>query len=464
MPLRFFNTLGRKKEIFQPIRAGQVKIYSCGPTVYNFAHIGNLRAFLFADTLVRWLRHGEQMQVQWCMNITDVDDKTISLSQKKFPDPSAKKSLKRLTRHFEEIFFQDLETLGIERDSFCANPRATEFIPQMQDLIRRIFVSGFAKVKDDSVFFDVDKFSKSEKYGVLLPLDLQNLRTGTRTLADETTKDNLQDFALWKAAKPGEPAWDFQLENFQLPGRPGWHIECSAMANSIFSLPFDIHTGGVDLIFPHHENEVAQARAGLSCPTANFWLHNEHLLVDGKKMSKSLGNFFTLPDLLEKGHSAESIRFFLVTNHHRAKLNLTDQSIFAAQNSLEKIRNSLANHDFQHPDSPWFAAKRDQFFAAMRDDLNTPVAIAVLHYILKQPDFSPAVRDFFTLAERVFGVRLFPREFQVPPEIFALAREREIFKQQQDWENADRLRDQISKLGWEIRDGKGDFEIFPLQK
>ena len=315
--LVLFNTLGRKKQPFTPLSPPEVSFYTCGPTVYNYAHIGNFRAYIAADTLRRWLTYGHNYTVKWVLNITDVDDKTIRDSQTQYPQLSPKDALQRFTRHYENIFFEDLAALGIPKSAFFANPRATEYISHMQDLIRSIAKKGFAKEVQGSIFFDVKKWNEANRYGKLLSLDLSALQTGNRSLADEIEKEDVADFALWKAEKPGEPSWDFDFFGKHRPGRPGWHIECSAMEKELFGLPFDIHSGGVDLIFPHHEDEIAQSCCGYGEDPTRFWVHNEHLLVDGKKMSKSLGNFYTLRDLQKKGFSPSAIRFFLATNHYR---------------------------------------------------------------------------------------------------------------------------------------------------
>lgn len=461
MSLHLYNTLSRKEEEFKPIQEGRVKIYSCGPTVYNVPHVGNLRAFIFADTLYRWLKYGEKYQVDWVMNVTDVDDKTIKSSKEQYPEKDPKEALKIFTRHYEDAFFADLEKVGIKKDSFIKNPRATEYIKEMQDLVGEIYKQGYAKIIEGSVFFDVKKYAENKKYGQLLNLDLDSLKSGTRTLADETEKDNLQDFVLWKAKKEGEPSWDYQLDGQDLSGRPGWHIECSAMSCSLLGMPFDIHTGGVDLIFPHHENEIAQAEAGWNIKTANFWAHNEHLLVEGKKMSKSLGNFYVLADLINKGFSADAIRFFFVSNHYRAKVNLSDESLQSAENTLQKIRNQLA---LKKDGTESIANKKEEFKQAMQSDLNTSVAFAVLHEILKGDYKYSEVEEFFREAENIFGLRFFPENKKIPTEIEELAQKRWQAKKDKEFALADNLRAEISDKGYEIRDEGDSYEIMPIKK
>jgi cysteinyl-tRNA synthetase len=476
--LRLFNTLGRAKQEFIPLRDDQVGFYTCGPTVYNYAHIGNFRAYLSADTLRRWLTYGHQHHVRWVLNITDVDDKTIRDSKARYPSLPPMQALNSFTREYEDAFFEDLKSLGIDRTSFFSNPRATEFIPHMQDLIREIAKKGFAKEIDGSVFFDVQKWAQADRYGKLLPLDLSQMKSGTRTLADETTKDDMADFALWKAQKEGEPFWDFDYFGTNLPGRPGWHLECSAMEKEIFGLPFDIHSGGVDLIFPHHEDEIAQSCCGYGCEPTRYWIHNEHLLVDGKKMSKSLGNFYILSDLTQKGHSPEAIRFFLVTNQYRTKLNLTEEGIVAAENSLRKLRNFLQESRrvegvegcLRNDVSSLLDKAKQDFASSMDDDLNTPLAISAVHVLVSQiQKFAPfsfqeqeSILDFFLFVGNVLGVSLLPQEVIIPEEVRLLAEERYAARNNKDWAESDRLRDEICNRGYEVRDRSGGYDLLPL--
>lgn len=461
MTLKLFNTFTRRDEDFKPLNDREVRMYSCGPTVYDYPHIGNLRAFVFADTLYRWLRFGEDYTVKWVMNITDVDDKTIKRSQEEYPKLNPMEALIKFTRRYEEVFFQDLAAFNIERVSFIANPRATDYIAEMKKLILAIAEQGFAKVIEGSVFFDVQKYAAAKRYGCLVNLNLENLQHGTRTLADEIEKEHVQDFALWKAAKAGEPAWDFDFQGENLPGRPGWHIECSAMGEALLGLPFDIHTGGVDLAFPHHENEIAQAEAGWGVQTACFWCHNEHLMVEGAKMSKSLGNFYTLKDLETKGFTSEVIRFFFVSNHYQGKVNLSEESLRAAKNGLERLRNGLmiyAGGDLT------LAEKKAAFVAAMRDNLNTPMAVAVLYDILKGAYIKEEVNDFFAWAEKVFGVRFLPRSIAIPSAVAQMAEARWQAKKNRNFAQADALRQDILAAGYEVRDADDYFEVLPLKK
>ena len=475
--LVLFNTLGRKKQPFTPLSPPEVSFYTCGPTVYNYAHIGNFRAYIAADTLRRWLTYGHNYTVKWVLNITDVDDKTIRDSQTQYPQLSPKDALQRFTRHYENIFFEDLAALGIPKSAFFANPRATEYIPHMQDLIRSIAKKGFAKEVQGSIFFNVKKWNEANRYGKLLSLDLSALQTGNRSLADEIEKEDVADFALWKAEKPGEPSWDFDFFGKHLPGRPGWHIECSAMEKELFGLPFDIHSGGVDLIFPHHEDEIAQSCCGYGEDSTRFWVHNEHLLVDGKKMSKSLGNFYTLRDLQKKGFSPSAIRFFLATNHYRTKLNLTDDGLHAAERVLQKLSHfarlatNVEDGDTRLRDeivTLLDTAYRD-FSSGMDDDLNAPLAIAAVHALVSSVSpLSPfsakeseKLKSFCVFVERVFGVSFSPKQSAVPPKVRELAEKREKARAEKNWALADSLRDEIAALGYTVTDTQNGFELLP---
>ena len=319
--LVLFNTLGRKLAPFRPINPGEARIYACGPTVYNDIHIGNLRSFLVGDLLRRSLRH-LGYRVTHVMNLTDVDDKTIQGAHK------AGVTLTEYTAPFIQTFLRDLETLRIERvERF---PKATDHIPEMIRLIEQLIEKGYAYESDGSVFFSI---AKDEDYGRLSGFDLDQARQGERVASDEYGKEDVRDFVLWKAVKPGEPSWPSPWGD----GRPGWHIECSAMSMKYLGETFDIHCGGVDLIFPHHENEIAQSESATGKPFVHTWLHGEHLIVDGQKMSKSLGNQYTLPDLLGRGCSARALRYLFLSVHYRQKLNFTFESLEGAAGALRRL-------------------------------------------------------------------------------------------------------------------------------
>jgi len=311
--LYLYNTLNRKKEEFKPIDSDRVGIYTCGPTVYNYAHIGNLRSYVFADLLVKVLRYNfGDTNVRWVMNITDVEDKTIRDSKNKYSSLPPMAALKKFTAEYEDFFWQDTVKLNIAKPDFIAHAADATYVKKMQALIKNIFKTGYAYIKDGSVYFDVVKYSKKYKYGQLVDIDVSKLKSDARIDDDEYEKDNVQDFVLWKGQKAGEPSWEFELDGRKLPGRPGWHIECSAMGEAELGMPFDIHTGGVDLKFPHHENEIHQSVVGYGVKKpVNYWLHNEHLLVDGQRMGKRFNNFYTLKDLAEKNIDPLAYRFYV---------------------------------------------------------------------------------------------------------------------------------------------------------
>jgi len=345
-----------------------VTIYSCGPTVYGYAHIGNFRTFIFNDLLRRYLKF-RGFRVNHAMNITDVDDKTINGSL------SEGVSLRDYTDRYIGIFFEDLGTLNIERAEHT--PRATESVDAMVDIIRRLDGKGIVYTKDGSQYFSISKF---DNYGRLSRLDSREIKTGLRYDTDEYEKDDVRDFVLWKAAKENEPSWETPYG----PGRPGWHIECSAMVRAVFGGTIDIHTGGVDLIFPHHENEIAQSEGAYGDRFVRYWIHVEHLLVDGAKMSKSKGNFYTLRDLLDKGYSPRSIRYLLISSHYRKQLNFTLEGLRTAENALARIDNFLVRLDDvkregeADPAVKTLAAEFiEHFIEIMDDDLNVSGGLGV---------------------------------------------------------------------------------------
>ena len=322
---RFYNTLGRKVEEFAPLEQDTVRMYTCGPTVYDQAHIGNFRSFVWEDLLRRYLEWKGWRVIQ-VMNVTDVDDRTIRAAVERG------ESLEQVTAPVEAAFFEDWQTLGLEEVEY--KPRATEHVEQMIDLVRRLEAEGYAYVREGSVYFAIDRFPG---YGRLIDLDPESLRAGSRVEGDEEySKDDPRDFVLWKGGERVSESdvaiWDSPWG----PGRPGWHLECSAMAMQYLGETFDIHTGGVDNIFPHHVNEMAQSEAATGKEFARFWLHAAHLLVDGAKMSKSLGNFYTVPSLLELGYSPSSIRFLLLSGHHRQQLNFTLEGLDRAARMRRK--------------------------------------------------------------------------------------------------------------------------------
>ncbi|HZO53559.1 MAG TPA: cysteine--tRNA ligase [Bryobacteraceae bacterium] len=369
MALRFFNTLTQQVEDFSTQDGKTVRMYTCGPTVYHYVHIGNLRTFTFQDLLRRWLRY-RGYTLMHVMNITDVEDKIIRNAMQQG------KSLNEYTEVYEKAFLEDSDKLRLERPERLV--RATEHIPEMIDAIAKLKQDGYTYVSDGSVYFRIAQFPN---YGKLARLDFSGMKSGARVDVDEYDKDDARDFVLWKSRKEGEPCWESDFG----PGRPGWHIECSVMAMKYLGETLDIHAGGIDLTFPHHENEIAQSEAITHKTFSRFWLHAEHLMVEGQKMSKSLGNFYTLRDLFEQGWQADVIRYLLTSAHYRTKLNFTMEGLRSHGSSLDRLRNFKLRLDAgKFPEGVDAQLKErtakalSDFELAMDDDLNTAGALAAI--------------------------------------------------------------------------------------
>jgi cysteinyl-tRNA synthetase len=465
-----FNTLTRSVDPVVPLVPGQISLYTCGPTVYNFAHIGNLKTFLFQDLLKRAFLAGGYL-VRHCMNITDVEDKIIRDSQKDV-DPAAGNAerhaaMKALTDRYTAAFLEDLAALRILPPT--VTPRATEHIPQMIRLIQGLEAKGLAYVREGSVYY---RISALPQYGCLARLDKEGMKLGASVDADEYEKDALQDFVLWKAAKPGEPWWESPWG----PGRPGWHIECSAMGIELLGERIDIHSGGVDLIFPHHENEIAQSEGCLGHTWVNVWVHGEFLLVDGEKMSKKLGNFYTLRDLRAKGFDPLAFRFTIQSNHYRKVLNFSLDGLKAAENALKRIRlfrKRMEGDGGAHGQGAWkeaveplprIAQAREAFWAALGDDLNTPEALAALFTLITDlnalDDRIALTREernaalaFLDETDAVFACWPHEEE-QADAAVEALIEARKAAKAAKNWAEADRIREQIKGMGIVLEDRK----------
>ena len=460
--MRFYNTLGRNMQDFQPIEEKVAKMYTCGPTVYNYAHIGNFRAYLFEDLLRRSLEyHG--YKVTQVMNLTDVDDKTIRDSR------AAGLKLQDFTRKYKDAFFEDLRTLRIEPAEHY--PEATTHIPEMIEMIRILFEKGFAyKSEDGSVYFSIAKF---KDYGKLAKIDMEQQRSGVRINNDEYDKDSVAVFALWKAwsESDGDVKWDSPWG----PGRPGWHLECSAMSMKYLGRTFDIHTGGIDNMFPHHEDEIAQSEAANSCKFVNYWLHCEHLTIDKKKMSKSLGNFYTLRDLLNKGYSGKEVRWALIGTHYRSKLNFNLGLCDQARSTLKKFADffgrlkALPQGTAGKEEAAGLAADADKKFAdAIGDDLNIAEALSAVFTLERAVNTALASNSFqseaggvileqfrrFDRVLAVFDVDAAASEEaeDVPAGIMALAQKRIEARKAKDFKTADEIRDSLKAQGWVIID------------
>ena len=463
-PPTLYSTEHRAERPLATAKEGEVRIYTCGPTVYNHAHIGNLRTFLFEDVLRRSLRFLGYRVLQ-VMNLTDVDDKTIAKAAE------LGCTLDEYTEPYIESFFRDLDTLKIERAE--EYPRATEHVPEMIALIERLFENGYAYERDGSVFF---RIGADEDYGRLSRIDLDGVRQGDRVAEDDYGKDDARDFVLWKRAKSGEPSWDSPWG----PGRPGWHIECSAMSMKYLGESFDVHCGGVDNIFPHHENEIAQSESATGKPFVNHWIHAEHLIVDGEKMSKSLGNQYTLGDLLEKGAKPRAIRYLLLSVHYRKKLNFTFEGLKDAEAALarlDEMRFRLAHATVGEGSGAGdglVAASsrlREGFSAALAEDLNLSKALAELFDFVKVVNVAvekseigqkerDAVESVLAEVDTVLAVLdpaewaddVAPTEGPTDDEIEQLLQERVEARKSKDFARADQIRDDLTAQGITIED------------
>ncbi len=456
MAIKLYNTLTRKKQVFKPLHDKQVGLYTCGPTVYNYAHIGNLRAYIFEDILRRTLEY-DGYKVKHIMNITDVEDKIINGAKK------AKKSIYEFTELYEKAFYNDLKKLNIE--PAFKYPKATAHIPEMIKIIGALLKKGLAYKADGSIYFDISKF---KKYGRLSGLRFRKLKAGARVDADEYTKEHVEDFVLWKKAKAGEPWWDADFSSAgpafakAMAGRPGWHIECSAMSMKYLGPTFDIHAGAVDLIFPHHENEIAQSEGATGKPFVKYFIEGEHLLVNGEKMSKSLGNVFNMRDIEQRMVDPLAFRYLTLTAHYRSKLNFTWKSLEAAQNAFDNLREAIKNLKTETQKKTSEAKPRSEakflllgkFKKYINDDLNMPRALALLWEVTKSQKLDNKTKyalivDF----DRVFGLNLgVIKTEKIPPQILKLAETREKYRKEKNFKKSDEIRKKIESLGWMIED------------
>jgi len=453
----FFNTLTRKKEKFVPISDARVGMYTCGLTVYDFGHIGNMRAFIFEDVLKRWLEYCG-FKVTHVMNITDVDDRTIRGSMKHG------KLLNEYTEQYIKAFYDDIATLNIEKADHY--PRATEHIPEMVVLVKRLLDKGYAyRGEDGSIYYNVRKF---KDYGKLSKLELKALKAGARVKVDEYAKEEASDFALWKAwdESDDDVYWETEIGK----GRPGWHIECSAMSMKYLGETFDIHCGGVDNMFPHHENEIAQSEAATGKKFVNYWLHNEHLLVEGRKMAKRLGNYYTLRDLTSKGYDPKAVRYLMFSTHYRQQLNFTFEGLDAAKNAIERIvsfMRRLKKADGKEGDQELqelMKQTQTRFEDAMSDDLNVGVALASLFDLIRgvnnlmdrdsvSKDEAKLLEDLIMRFDKVLGIigEVKPEE-KLPKHALELIRQREEARRAHDWEAADKFRQELKAIGIIVED------------
>ncbi len=474
--IKLFNTLGGKIELFYPLQEGEVRLYTCGPTVYDYPHIGNHRAYMFEDLLKRFLIFMGHRVIH-VMNITDIDDKTIKGANEKGV------SLSDYTNTYIQAFFEDIETLNIVKADHY--PRATENIQEMAEMVKSLLEKGYAYEKDGSFYFNISKF---KDYGKLANIDLKELKSGIRIDSDEYEKESVHDFALWKARKEGEPFWETVLG----PGRPGWHIECSVMSAKYLGDTFDIHCGGVDNIFPHHENEIAQSEAYSGKKFVNYWLHCQHLIRDGEKMSKSKGNIITPKELIEdRGADPMAIRLLLLSTHYRKMLNFTIEALDQTKSSLDRINefvDQLASATLpeaeNHEISSLIEDMKKKFIDGLSNDLNISSSLTAVFEMIKKANILMAQGEVFqTDAEnlirsiasinKVLGVVSFPNnikvrdalsvgedvemeflERQLPPEIWQKIQERERARQDKNFAQADKIRDELLAQGIALEDTK----------
>lgn len=456
MALKFYNTLSGEKEVFVPLKDKFAGIYSCGPTVYGFAHIGNLRAYVFADVLRRYLEF-KGYTVRQIMNITDLDDKTIRASKEQGV------SLREYTDKYISFFFEDIDLLRIKRADVY--PRVTDHINEMADMVKLLLDKGYAYRKDGSVYFKVSEFPD---YGKLAKIDISRIKPGATVEADEYEKEDVRNFALWKEKKESEPFWVTEIGE----GRPGWHIECSAMSIKYFGITIDIHTGGIDNIFPHHQNEIAQSEAATGQKFVRYWMHCEHLLVDNKKMSKSLGNIITLRDVMNRGYRLEALRYLFVFSHYRSKLNFTWESIEHASNILnrlnqfvERLKGYNSKSKSNEEITMLISRHAQRFETEMDNDLNTPGAFASIfdmvgevNAAIEKEDLgaenAKVVYELMLKFDAVLGILTLKEKGVLSGDIEALIEEREKARERKDFKHADEIRKRLEDMGIVLEDTK----------
>ena len=450
--MKIYNTLSGKKEILKPIKGKKINLFVCGPTVYDYSHIGHARTYVSFDSFVKYLRE-LGYKVFYLQNITDLDDKIIARAREKGVPP------KDLADAFGKEHLKNMKSLGV--DSVTKYAKATSYIKQIISQIKRLQKKGFTyKIEGDGIYYSIGKF---KNYGKLARLNFSGMKAGARVDVDNYEKENPADFVLWKAWTPkdGPVFWQTPLGK----GRPGWHIECSVISMKELGQPFDIHAGGVDLIFPHHENEIAQSEAALNKPFVKYWLHGEHLLVNNQKMAKSLNNFFTLRDLITRHFNPLAFRYLLLTTHYRSKLNFTLEALEAAERGLEhlhdvvrklkqekKINNKNREIDGDNKMGDKRYEIRDKFLEAINDDLDTPGALAIVWEAIKNN-----LIDYKTLLtfDKVLGLGLDKaktKKTKIPVVVQKLLNARAIARAEKDWKESDRLREEIKKIEFEVQD------------
>ena len=459
MDIYFYNTLTKKKELFKTIEPQKVKMYSCGPTVYKDATIGNMRTNLFQDTLRRVLEYNGY-EVKQVMNITDVghlvsdgdegEDKMLKSAREEHKTPM------EIAEHYTKLFFNDLERLNVEMPEVIC--KATDHIKEMLELVQKIMERGYAYETSTAIYFDV---SKLDEYGILSGIKLDEQKSGARVEVDPEKK-NPYDFALWiKAPENHLMKWNSQWG----PSYPGWHIECSAMSRKYLGEEFDIHTGGIDLIPTHHENEIAQSKGACGKIPAHYWMHGEYLLINGGKMSKSLGNVYLLNDIVKRGYDPLTYRLFNFSCHYKGKLNFTWDGIEAASIALSRLRDGYQRHFAGTADvaDDIIEGIENKFHQAINDDLNMPLAMSAVWEAVKYQDKSPKIAKLLEKFDTVLGLKITEKkEEEIPQEILDLVEQRKVARQDKNWDESDRLRDSIAEKGYSVKDTKDGVEVSKL--
>lgn len=461
MDILFYNTLTRKKDIFKPINDNEVTIYSCGPTVYKDATIGNMRTNIFQDVLRRVLKYN-RYKIKHAMNITDVghlvsdgdegEDKMLKSAKEENKTP------KEIAEHYTKLFFDDLKALNIETPEIVC--KATEHIQEMLEYVKKLVENGYAYETSTAIYFDI---SKLDKYPILSNLDLNEQKAGARVDVD-VEKKNPYDFALWiKAPENHLMKWDSPWG----PSYPGWHIECSAMGQKYLGEQFDIHTGGIDLIPTHHENEIAQSKGRCGKIPANYWMHGEYLLINNGKMSKSLGNVYLIKDIKQKGYDPLVFRMFCYSSHYRNKLNFTWEAIEGTSKSLDRLRNSYQTHlngkdSLEPKDLENLKLIEENFHKAINDDLNLPLAMSFIWEAVKFEKKSPEVAKLLLKFDTVLGLKIDEQKIQdeIPQEILDLVEQRKKARENKDWQKSDELRDLIQSKGYNVKDSKDGMVVY----
>ena len=454
MDIFFYNTLTKKKEKFEPIEDNMVKIYTCGPTVYKDATIGNMRTFIFMDNLRRVLKYNGY-NLKHVMNLTDVghlvsdgdegEDKMVKSAKEEGKTPE------EIAKYYTKLFFKDLELLNIDMPEIIC--KATDYINDMLEFVKKLMANGYAYETSTAIYFDV---SKLDEYGILSGIDVRKQKAGARVDVDEEKK-NPYDFALWiKAPENHIMKWDSPWG----PSYPGWHIECSTMSQKHLGEQFDIHTGGVDLIPTHHENEIAQSKGCTGKIPARFWMHGEFLLINGGKMSKSLGNVYLLKDIIEKGYEPLVYKYFCYTSHYRNKLNFTWDAIEASNKSLMKLRESYRRHLEGNEDveDDVILDYKNRFLKAINDDLNMPLAMGIVWEVAKNEKKSKKFAELLLEFDRVLGLKIDKKD-DIPEEVLKLVEERNVARKEKNWQKSDELRGKIQEYGYRIEDSKEGTKI-----